>query len=156
MTGGCHRIELLLNLLGPIAETAATKANVLAQREVEDTAVAVFRFARGTLGVLSMSHSIGEGHDSLDIYGSCGAIHAPVLKNGKLFLLIGERSVTEEHPPHPNSHVPLIESFCRSVLDDENPVVGGRIGMEVQLVEDAVYPKKRRQSPGSQGPGPGV
>src|SRR5438552_2690115 len=44
---GCHRVEVLLHLLGPVREVRSLVANVVLQREVEDTAVALLRFERG-------------------------------------------------------------------------------------------------------------
>ena len=37
---GCHRLELLLSLFGPVRQTVGLTANVIFEREVEDTAVA--------------------------------------------------------------------------------------------------------------------
>ena len=39
---GCHRIEVLLNLLGPIGRVSGMTARVALEREVEDTAAALF------------------------------------------------------------------------------------------------------------------
>src|SRR5258708_3862758 len=41
---GCHRIEALTNIFGPVIEVKAMTANVVFDREVEDTATALFRF----------------------------------------------------------------------------------------------------------------
>lgn len=139
MIGGCHRIELLLNLFGAISETVSVKGNVHAQRDIEDTAAAVFRHAAGPLSVLCMSHSIRESSDTLHVFGSAGSIHVPALNRGEMLLTYGGQTETECHPAHKNSHLPLIRSFCQSVLKGEDPVVDGSLGLEVQLVEDAIY-----------------
>ena len=139
MAGGCHRIEMFLTLFGPIAKTRSVLERVLVQREVEDTAAVVFTFESGLLGVLSMSQSVREPNDTLYIFGSEGSIHMPAFGTGELFLKKGEQTVKEHHPPNPNGHLPMIESFCRSVINDEEPLVGGPIGLAVQKIEDAVY-----------------
>ena len=74
---GCHRIEVLTNIFGPITEVRSMTANVLFDREVEDTASALFRFERGACAVLSVSHTAAEAKDSLDIFGSLGSIRIP-------------------------------------------------------------------------------
>src|SRR5262245_50448156 len=51
---GCHRIEVLANIFGPIAEVRALNANVLFDREVEDTSMALFRFESGACATLSV------------------------------------------------------------------------------------------------------
>ena len=40
---GCHRIEVLLNIFGPIKNIKGFVCNVLFEREVEDTATALFK-----------------------------------------------------------------------------------------------------------------
>jgi predicted dehydrogenase len=139
MAGGCHRIEMLLDLFGPIAKTKSVLEHVLVKREVEDTAVVTFTFENGPVGVLSMSQSVREPNDTLYIFGSEGSIHMPVFGSGELFIKNGDETVVEHHPPNPNGHLPLIESFCQSVRNNETPVVDGQIGREVQKIEDAVY-----------------
>jgi len=139
MIGGCHRIEVLLNLFGPIRATLSVLENVRAKREIEDTAVAVFQHKSGPVSVLCMSHSIQGSYDTLDIYGSEGSIHVPTLNRGELSLKIGAEIRSERHPCPGNPHLPLIESFCHSVRNDEDPVVNGQVGLEVQLIEDAIY-----------------
>src|SRR2546421_859620 len=57
---GCHRIEVLANLFGPIVEVKAITANVMFDRQVEDTAAALFRFERGPCALLSVSHAAAE------------------------------------------------------------------------------------------------
>jgi predicted dehydrogenase len=139
MIGGCHRIEMLLNLFGPISETISLKGNVHAVREIEDTAAAVFRHGAGPISVLSMAHSIREQHDTLHIFGSEGSIHVPALNRGEMSLIRRGQECIERHPAHANPHLPLIRSFADAVLKGEEPETGGALGLEVQLVEDSIY-----------------
>lgn len=147
MDFGCHRIEVLLNLLGPVSGVgglAGLAGNTLFRREVEDTAAVCFRFRDGPLATLAVSVSVKEARDSLDLYGSEGSIHVPVLNQGSLRVRAssGEER-REEHPPHANLHQPLIEEFARAVLEDRPPEVDGEVGLEVQRLIDAVYAASR-------------
>src|SRR5438105_3759912 len=81
---GCHRIEVLANLFGPIVEVKAITTNVVFDRQVEDTAVALFRFARGACALLSVSHAAAEAKDSLHVFGSLGSIRVSILNEGKI------------------------------------------------------------------------
>src|SRR5438128_1858135 len=54
---GCHRVEVLLHLLGPVREVRSLVANVVLQREVEDTAVALLRFERGACAVVAVTNA---------------------------------------------------------------------------------------------------
>src|SRR5438477_1883680 len=81
---GCHRIEMLTNILGPISEVRALTANVLFEREVEDTATALFQFERGTCAVLSVTHAAREPQDTFHLFGSLGSIHVPAWNEGTM------------------------------------------------------------------------
>jgi predicted dehydrogenase len=136
---GCHRLEVLLHLLGPIHTINGLHGNVLFDREMEDTTVASFQFERRTFGTISVSHGAIEPQDTLDIYGSQGSIHIPVLNRGDLTLSISGRTKKESHPPHPNLHLPLIEDFTESILYGREPKVSGQIGREVARLEEILY-----------------
>jgi len=136
---GCHRIELLTNILGPIAKVKAMTAKVLFEREVEDTAVALFQFERGGCGVLSVTHAAREPRDTLEIYGSLGSIHVPVLNEGTMRVVDDQGERTEAHSPDPNLHAPLIKDFVAAVIEDREPAVGGEIGRAVAKIEADIY-----------------
>jgi len=136
---GCHRIEVLTNIFGPIAEVKGMTARVVFERDVEDTAAALFGFERGGCAVLSVSHATAEPADSLNIFGSVGSIRVSVLNEGKIRITgkLGERY--ESRPPHPNLHAPLIEDFVKAVLTDRAPKVSGATGRAVALIEEKIY-----------------
>ena len=136
---GCHRIEVLLDLFGPITCVKATLANTLFDREVEDFATAVFQFERGMRGILTVSHAAHEPQDTFDLYCSRGSIHIPVLNQGTMRVLSGNGERTETHPNAKNIHQPLIEDFASAVLDHREPIVTGEIGRAVALLEENIY-----------------
>ncbi len=136
---GCHRIEVLTNIFGPITDVQAMFANTLFDREVEDTASALFRFERGAVALLAVSHAAADPKDSLDIFGSQGSIRVSILNEGKLRVVgkLGERY--EAHPPAANLHAPLIENFVDAVLTDREPMVSGETGRAVAMIEEKIY-----------------
>ena len=136
---GCHRIEVLANLFGPIVEVKAITANVVFDRQVEDTASALFRFEGGACAALSVSHAAAEAKDSLHIFGSLGSIRVSILNEGKIRVTgkLGERY--ESQPPHANLHAPLIEDFVQAVLTDREPAVSGETGRAVARIEEEIY-----------------
>ena len=80
---GCHRIEVLLDLLGPVAEVHGFPDNVrYKEREVEDTCVAHLRFRSGAVAVLAVTHAAFESRDTLEIFGTRGSAHVGVLNQG--------------------------------------------------------------------------
>ena len=57
---GCHRIEVLLDLFGPIDGVKSTIGHVLFDRNVEDVATAQFQFESGACATLSVTHAAFE------------------------------------------------------------------------------------------------
>ena len=136
---GCHRIEVLLKLLGRVESVRGTAGNALFRRDVEDTACALLSFEGGAQAVVSVTHAAREPQDTLEIFGSEGSVRADVLNEGGLRVRTAEGERVETHPPHPNLHQPLIEDFARAVLEGGEPRVDGRTGLEVQRVLEMFY-----------------
>jgi predicted dehydrogenase len=136
---GCHRIEVLANILGSIKQVRSMTANVVLDRQVEDTATALFQFEQGSCGMLSVSHAVREPQDSLDIFGERGSIHVPILNEGTIRITNNDGERTERHPPDQNLHAPLIRDFVEAVGNDREPAVGGEIGKMVAQVEEHIY-----------------
>jgi predicted dehydrogenase len=84
---------------------------------------------------LSIAHSAREPRDTLDVFGSDGSIHVPVLNEGRLIVKTTDGDREEFHPPAANIHQPLIEDFARAVLEDREPIVAGEIGLAVAEIE---------------------
>jgi predicted dehydrogenase len=139
---GCHRIEVLTNILGPIMKVKAMTANVSFGREVEDTATALFQFERGTSGVLSVTHAAREAQDTLEIFGSRGSIHVSSLNDGTMRVSGEQGERVETHSPDANLHAPLIRDFVDAVMNDREPAVSGETGRAVAQIEEEIYASK--------------
>jgi predicted dehydrogenase len=140
MDFGCHRIEVLLDLLGPVAEIRGRPANVrFREREVEDTCVAHLRFRSGAEAVLAVTHAAQESRDAFQVFATRGSAHVDVLNLGLLRVVTPEGVRDERHPPHANLHQPLIEDFVAAVRGGRAPAVTGEIGLEVNRVLAAIY-----------------
>jgi predicted dehydrogenase len=142
MDFGCHRIEVLMNIFGRIKSTKGAVDSVLYEREVEDTAIACFAFEQRPRAILTVTHAAFESQDTLDIFGSRGSLHVPVLNRGQLRIVSSSGEWTELHPPHANIHQPLIEDFIQAVLENREPKVGGDVGREVARIEEIIYLNK--------------
>ncbi len=137
---GCHRIEVLLNLLGPVKSTRGFLSNVrFKDREVEDTCVAHLDFESGAHATLTVSHAALERRDILEIIGTHGSLQVPVLNEGALRVLTSHGSRLENHPPDPNLHQPLVDDFVAAIRERRDPAVPGETGLEVQRVLAAIY-----------------
>jgi predicted dehydrogenase len=140
---GCHRIQVLLHLFGPVQTVKAITSRALFDREVEDTAVASFEFADGTLATLTVSHAVAEPKDTFVVWGSEGSIVIDVLNEGKISVRSKTDERTELHPPAPNIHQPLIDDFVRAIIDNRQPLVTGETGRAVARVEEEIYTNGR-------------
>jgi predicted dehydrogenase len=140
MDFGCHRIEVLLDLLGPVVEVRAKPSNVrFPDREVEDTCVAHLRFRSGAEAVLAVTHAAQESRDALQLFATGGSAHVDVLNQGTLRIVTTDGIREERHPPHANLHQPLVEDFVAAVRDGREPTVTGEIGLEVNRVLATIY-----------------
>ena len=140
MDFGCHRLEVLVNLFGAVAEVSSLTANaVFTDREVEDTAIATLRFESGPVATVTVTHAAREPQDTLDIFGTRGSIHIPVLNNPEVRVVVEGVERVESHPTHLNVHLPLIEDFVRSVLHHKQPKIYGEIGRVIAYMENDIY-----------------
>ena len=111
----------------------------LFQREVEDTAVALFEFANGARGTLTVTHATLESQDTLSLFGSEGSLHLESLNKGSLIVRTAAGEHIEEIPPHANLHQPFIDEFAEAVLTGCTPSVTGATGREVQHIIELIY-----------------
>ena len=136
---GCHRIEVLLDLLGEVEEVRGMTSRRFAGRAVEDTASALLRFRKGALALVTVSTVLEEVRDSLDIFGSEGSLHVPVLNRGILMVrgAAGERE--ESCPCHENLHRPYLQAVTEALLEGQAPPVSGELGREVTRIITEIY-----------------
>jgi len=137
---GCHRVEVLLDLLGPLAAAHGVSSRArLREREVEDTCIATLRFLGGALATIAVSHAAQERRDTIEIYGTRGSAHVPVLNSGTVRVVTAGGVREEQHPPHANLHQPLVEDFVAAVREERDPTVGGEVGLEVARAIESIY-----------------
>ena len=139
MDFGCHRIEVLLNILGAVSKAWGSQGSATTDWDVEDTSIAIMEFHSEARGMLAVSRAIEEPRDTLDIYGSVGSIHIPVLNRGGMTITTPRGERREEHPPHDNLHLPYIEAVTRAFLADGEPPVPGETGLRVAEITEEIY-----------------
>ncbi len=136
---GCHRIEMLLHLFGAVRRTASIAANVVFDREVEDTAAVLLEFEQGPCAVVAVTHASRERQDTLQVFGTRGSIQVDELNAGRIRVRTGHEERVESHPPAANGHRPLIDDFVDAVRTNREPAVTGAMGRAVSAIEDQVY-----------------
>jgi len=137
---GCHRIEVLLHLLGPVVGVKSfTTRAAYRDRDVEDTAVAVLEMQTGAIAVLSVTHASMDARDSVEVFGEYGTLQADPLNQGSLIITTEQGRRVAQHPPHANLHAPLIDDFSRSIREDREPAFSGKQAREVSRILDLIY-----------------
>lgn len=139
MDFGCHRIEIVINLLGEPTRVVGATTNAAFVREVEDTATALLVFPSGCQALVIVTHAAMESRDTLDIYGSEGSLHLDVLNEGRLRIVTRDGERTECYPPHRNLHQPLIDDFAGAIIEKRQPQVDGHDGRLVSLALAEIY-----------------
>jgi predicted dehydrogenase len=139
MDFGCHRIEVLLHLLGDASAAGGVCGTIYRDHDVEDTATVAIRFENGANGVVSATRGGTLERDRVCIQGTRGVVRVDNL-NGGWLTVTGEAGTRQEtRPCHANPHLPLIEAFCNAVRENRPPDVDAETGWRVQRIIDAVY-----------------
>jgi len=139
MDFGCHRLEVLVNLFGRVSRTAPLAANVVFDREVEDTAAVLLQFDGGPCASVAVTHAAAERQDTLHVFGTRGSIHCADLNRGEIVVRLSGAERSEYHPPADNVHRPLIDDFAEAVFAGRPPAVDGLTGRAVAAIEDDIY-----------------
>jgi predicted dehydrogenase len=147
MDFGCHRLEVLLDIFGPVQRVTSLVSNAILSREVEDTAIASLQFARGVCATVTVTHAAQEPRDSVSIFATRGSLHIKSLNTGELTSITGSVPRVESHPPAANIHQPLVEDFVDALLNGRAPAVGGDIGRAVAQLEEQIYESGQIGSP---------
>jgi len=145
MDFGSHRIDILLDIMGPVLTVSAFTDRLLFEREVEDSAVVIMRHESGAHSVIGAYHTIGPHGDELEVFGSSGSITMKSLNSGTMQVTGrgGEAEVLQK-PPHDNFHLPLIEDFGLAISQGRPPGITGRTGRETSRILEAAYKASRQ------------
>jgi UDP-N-acetyl-2-amino-2-deoxyglucuronate dehydrogenase len=168
-----HHLDLFQWLMGPVSELYGYWANLNHPSiEVEDTAVAVLRFANGALGSIVASNSQKPGlFGKIHVHGTSGASVGVQVESGSAFI----SGVTSEAAPPINDiwtipgeehllqqwqredtaragaidimqeyHRRQIEDFLAAITEDREPMVTGRDGRKSVELFTAIYESGRR------------
>ncbi|OPZ92220.1 MAG: 1,5-anhydro-D-fructose reductase [candidate division TA06 bacterium ADurb.Bin417] len=139
---GSHAVDLLRFFNGEIASALAFVDNRAYAYPVEDTALALLRFAGGGYATLDASFSEKAPSRNIDIFGNQGSLwltgsigrNATGVLNG---FLNGERKEFTLEPKH--IYISEVEELGRAILEDRPPEVSGEDGWRNLLVLEAIY-----------------
>jgi predicted dehydrogenase len=163
MNQGVHYVDLLRWCMGPVTEVTAVCATLAHQVEVEDTALAIVRFASGALGTIVSSTAVYPGFSQrLEITGTEGTV---VVEDGRIVRRTlragppgpGEpggsagdvtASAAADAAAHPGgidpaSHAAQIADLLRAIDQGRQPSVTGQSARDTLEIVCAVYESAR-------------
>ena len=136
---GSHRIDLLVWLLGPVAEAHAVAARFQPGVAVEQTAAVVLRMESGALCSVRGDFYSGSDADSFIIEGeNGGCIVADPLDSHELALVDGNGLSQFRYPPLAAPHLGLVRHVETVLLDGARNLISGSDGVVTETVLDAV------------------
>jgi predicted dehydrogenase len=156
LTQGIHTIDLLQFLAGPVEEVfACATTSRIHTMETEDLVTATLRFSNGALGSLSATTACYPGYsEQIRIIGSRGSAclegealqvqcidGAAIVSGAPAVLGGGADPMAFSHA----SHRALIAQFVECIQKGSDPIPGGREGLQVQLLIDALLQSAREQ-----------
>lgn len=157
ITQAIHIINLMLSLIGPVAQVQAmTATSSLHRMEAEDYAVAGLRFCSGAVGSLVASTaSYPHGTEAITIHCQRGSLRltAETLETS---WHDGRRDVFPDDPsafagaiqPTPKSvwHQAIMRDFFEAVHDGRDPVVPGRAALASHRLIEAIERSSREKA----------
>jgi UDP-N-acetyl-2-amino-2-deoxyglucuronate dehydrogenase len=159
MNQGIHYLDLLLWAMGPASEVTAICATQAHRVEVEDTTLALVRFASGAVGTVLSTTAAYPGFDQrLEVTGTNGTV---IVENGAITrrALAGDRAAARPAAPageaaaadpgglDPASHAAQIAQFLGAIDDGREPAVSGDSARATLQVICAVYESARTGRP---------
>lgn len=171
-----HQLDIMQWLMGPIEEISGYWANLNHPFvEVEDTALAMIRFANGGLGSVVASLSQKPGiYAKVHIHGSNGASVGVQTDGGATFVagisdiaepplndlwtIPGEEHLLKEFEAEDRArflkidatrlyHALQIQDFLQAILENRDPMVTGEAGRVVVEMFTAIYQSNRERRP---------
>lgn len=147
-----HTLDLILWLVGDVVRVQARKATALHEIEAEDTAVALFEFANGALGVFEAITAAYPGYSRrVEISGSEGTViveHDRVvnldLRKGAHVIDFassadGNQSASSAVVNDFRGHQALIEDFIDAIQKNRPPICDGLEGRRSLALAEAIY-----------------
>lgn len=159
MNQSIHAVDLLQWMMGPVKSVYAYTDTLVHEIEVEDTAVAVLRFANGALGVLVGATSTFPGLPKyLEIHGSAGGVvvEEDTIKKWDFSEKREEDKLAEQTGGEIGSaysdpvkglnfigHKLVIEDMIEAILKNREPLVNGQEARKSVEIILAVYESAR-------------
>lgn len=143
----CHRLEVQLNLGGPVTEVMAMVDTVAMPWSVDDSVCLTLRFASGALGVHSTTLTSPPRYDFIEVDGTEGKLLLDPMEHWADHLRLIRGSGEERVPVQPVSSemqdLAMLEDFVRAVREGREPECHAEAGLQTQALMAAALESAR-------------
>jgi UDP-N-acetyl-2-amino-2-deoxyglucuronate dehydrogenase len=155
---GIHYVDLLRWCMGPVTEVTAVCTTQAHRIEVEDTALAIVKFASGAVGTIGATTAAYPGFPQrLEITGTNGTV---TVEDGRLARAALREGADAPRPPAAGQgagadpaaldaavHAAQLADLLAAVDEGREPAVSGRDGRDALEIVRAVYESSRTGRP---------
>jgi predicted dehydrogenase len=158
MDMACHRLEVMLNLGGPVTAVTAMIETLAHPWPVDDTGCLLLRFAQGALGVHSTTLTSPPRSDFVEVDGTGGKLLLDPMEHWADHVRLIRPSGEERIPVRPVAaelqDLAMIEDLVIAVREGREPVCNAGAGIHTQEVIAAAYDSARLERTVPIGPRP--
>lgn len=135
---GCHTLDILDFILGPLQDVQGMAANLASACDVEDSVVMQFATPLGALGTASWNFASGAGEDIIEITGTEGRITLSTFGNEPVQMETREGREGFDLPNPPHIQQPLIQTIVDELRGRGRCASTGESATRTARVMDAV------------------
>jgi len=151
MDMGSHCLELMEFFLGPIEWVQGFAEHLAFDYPVEDTSLAIVKFARGALGIIDASFAIPQRQNVVEIYGTRATLlarrTAGPFPDPELYLLDDAGCQPIAVQDAKDQYQAEFEHLARAIGQGTEPEVDGHAGLRNLRQIFAIYDSARRRRP---------
>ena len=135
---GCHTLDILDFIAGPLMDATGAAANVASAYEVEDSVVMQFRLMSGGLGTASWNFASAQAEETIVIAGTQGRITISTFGQEPVRLERGKDAELFDLPHPPHIQQPLIGTIVDQLLGRGVCPSTGETALRTTLLLDRV------------------
>lgn len=143
---GCHTLDILDWLFGPIADVCGRAGNQRGAYPAEDSVAMSFAFGNGLLGTALWNFDSLQRQDCIEVIGDAGRLSFATFGDGPIRLenADGVREFRIENPPHIQQ--PLIETVVRELRGERSacPSTGDSAARTSRVMDEVLRDYRRR------------
>ena len=142
---GSHRLDLLCYWFGDPVAVAARNETLVHSYPADDSDMLLIKMASGVQVTASFHWSIGVGHDTIEMFGTEGALFSTPTDGPHLTLKTGAGTEEFDLPHAENRHSPLVEDFSARVLAGDPPLYTGEDGAKTTRIIESSFAASRAE-----------